>query len=417
MRHLIVFCHLRWDFVLQRPQHLLTRLAQTYRVLLVEEPVAGDSPSFQITSPAPGVEVLRAQLPGAGSGFADAQFGALKTLLHDHLRQHDIDDYVVWFYTPMAVPMLDGLHPKAVVYDCMDELSAFKNAPPQLRQREQALLDVADVVFTGGPSLYEAKRDRHSHVLCLPSAVDAHHFSRERSLADAQAMARAAELQGAIASPRLGFFGVIDERLDLDLVAHLAAADPTWQLILVGPVVKISPDDLPRGPNIHWLGQQSYSLLPQLVAGWDVCLLPFALNDSTRFISPTKTLEYMAAEKPVVSTPVRDVSVLYGQDVRIAADKDAFVDACRDLLAERPQDAARRCRKMAATVALFSWDNTAQTMRAAIEEAVARSGRGTAAGDARCSRGPLPAPPGIALGLDGGRAAPFDATTGQAATP
>ena len=374
MRHLIVFCHLRWDFVLQRPQHLLTRLAQTYRVLVVEEPVPGDSPSLQISTPIAGVEVLRPHLPGGGNGFADEHFAGMQELLHSHLRRNGIDDYVVWFYTPMAWPMLEGLRPKAVVYDCMDELSSFKHAPPQLRQREQELLDRADVVFTGGPSLYEAKRDRHPYVLCLPSAVDANHYSRERALTDAEGARRAAEVQGAIPTPRLGFFGVIDERLDLDLVDHVAAANPSWHLVMVGPVVKISPDDLPRRPNIHWLGQQSYALLPQLVATWDVCLLPFALNESTRFISPTKTLEYMAAEKPVVSTPVRDVSVLYGQDVRIAEGKEAFVSACHDLLAEGAEDRERRCRKMAATVALFSWDNTADTIRRAIDEAVARAG-------------------------------------------
>ncbi|MBC7938583.1 MAG: glycosyltransferase, partial [Chitinophagaceae bacterium] len=260
-------------------------------------------------------------------------------------------------------------------------------APPELRQREQALLDVADVVFTGGPSLYDAKRQRHKNVLCLPSAVDARPYSRQRALADGDGMRRADELQGAITSPRLGFFGVIDERLDLALIEALAAADPAWQLIMVGPVVKISPEDLPRSPNIHWLGQQSYEHLPHLVSGWDVCLLPFALNESTRFISPTKTLEYMAAEKPVVSTPVRDVAVLYGQDVRIADSHEAFVSACRDLLAETAEDRLRRMAQMAATVASYSWDNTAETIRAAIERAVgehhrtqgtqAQSGKGT----------------------------------------
>ena len=380
MRHLIVFCHLRWDFVLQRPQHLLTRLAQTYRVLVVEEPVPGDTPSLQISSPVDGIEVLRAQLPGGGNGFADEHFAPMQELLHAHLQRNAIDDYVVWFYTPMALPMLEGLRPKAVVYDCMDELASFKHAPPQLREREQALLDRADVVFTGGPSLYEAKRDRHPYVMCLPSAVDANHFSRERALTDAEGARRAAEVQASIPTPRLGFFGVIDERLDLELVEHVAAADPSWQLVMVGPVVKISPDDLPRRPNIHYLGQQSYALLPQLVATWDVCLLPFALNESTRFISPTKTLEYMAAEKPVVSTPVRDVSVLYGQDVRIADSQAAFVDACRDLLAEGAEERERRCRKMAATVALFSWDNTADTMRRAIDEAVARAASASGSG-------------------------------------
>jgi glycosyltransferase involved in cell wall biosynthesis len=252
----------------------------------------------------------------------------------------------------------------------MDELSSFKNAPPQLREREAALLEAADLVFTGGPSLYEAKVDRHPNVFCLPSAVDAQHFSRERALADIEAMRCAGELQGAVAQPRLGFFGVIDERLDLELIDRVAAADPSWQLVMVGPVVKISPDSLPRRPNIHWLGQQSYALLPQLVAGWDVCLLPFALNEATRFISPTKTLEYMAAEKPVVSTPVRDVSVLYGHDVRIAGSVPAFIQACRDALAESPEDRLARIRQMLATVARYSWDNTAQTMKSAIEQVI-----------------------------------------------
>ncbi|HMC15285.1 MAG TPA: glycosyltransferase [Albitalea sp.] len=371
MRHLIVFCHLRWDFVQQRPQHLLTRLARHWPVHLVEEPMRGDgAPRLERTTPARGIEVLRPQLPDGGRGFADDQFAVLKDLLHDHLREHGIDDYVVWFYTPMALPMLNGLNPKAVVYDCMDELSSFKHAPPQLREREAALLEVADLVFTGGPSLYEAKRDLHPQVFCLPSAVDAQHFSRERALSDIDAMRCAGELQCAIAQPRLGFFGVVDERLDLDLVDGVAAADPSWQLVMVGPVAKISADSLPRRPNIHWLGQQSYALLPQLVAGWDVCLLPFALNEATRFISPTKTLEYMAAEKPVVSTPVRDVALLYGRDVRIAGNVAAFVAACRDMLAESPEDRLARIRQMLATVARYSWDNTAQTMRSAIEQVI-----------------------------------------------
>jgi glycosyltransferase involved in cell wall biosynthesis len=286
------------------------------------------------------------------------------------LQRHAISDYVVWFYTPMALPLLDGLHPKAIVYDCMDELAAFKNAPAALRERETQLLQHADVVFTGGPSLYDAKRNRHPNVLCLPSAVDAEHYSPKRARADEEAMQRAHAVQGAIGRPRLGFFGVIDERLDIDLIADLAGAHPSWQLVMVGPVAKISPERLPRSNNIHWLGQQPYGLLPQLVAGWDVCLLPFALNESTRFISPTKTLEYMAAEKPVVSTPVRDVAVLYGHNVRIASAGPEFARACRQSLAETPSDVAERNARMRETVRRYSWDETSDTMRQAIAAAV-----------------------------------------------
>jgi glycosyltransferase involved in cell wall biosynthesis len=375
MPPLIVFCHLRWDFVLQRPQHLLSRLARHWHVLLVEEPVADDgAPWLERSTPLPNLDVLRPHLPGAGRGFVDDDVPAIATLLRGHLDREPLGDPVVWLYTPMALPLIEGLKARALVYDCMDELSAFRNAPPQLHEREAALLRLADVVFTGGPSLYESKRHRHPNVLCLPSAVDAAHFDPERAMGDVPNRERAEALQRSIERPRLGFYGVIDERLDIGLVDALAVADASWQLVMVGPVVKISPDELPRRPNIHWLGQQRYEVLPQLVAGWDVCLLPFALNESTRHISPTKTLEYMAAGKPVVSTPLHDVVSLYGEDVRIARGSAAFVEACRALLAESPADAAQRRQRMRATVARYSWDRTAEAMQAAIQD-VLRAGR------------------------------------------
>jgi glycosyltransferase involved in cell wall biosynthesis len=370
--HLLVFCHLRWDFVFQRPQHLLSRLARHHQVVFIEEPLATEGASrIEVSHPLPGIEVVTPHTKHARGGFCDEQFETLQTLLASHLRKSEIIDYAAWFYTPMALPLLEGLSPRAVVYDCMDELSAFKNAPAHLRHREAALIQRADVVFTGGPSLYEARRSLHPMVLCLPSGVDAQHYERSGALADQAAMARADALQGTIGHPRLGFFGVIDERLDLRLLDQLATARPRWQFVMVGPVAKISPDELPRHPNIHWLGQQSYGVLPQLVAGWDVCLLPFALNESTRFISPTKTLEYMAAGRPVVSTPVHDVAVLYGKQVRIANGAKRFEAACEQALAETPLEAARRHKRMLEKVAHYSWDTTAETMRAALEKVLA----------------------------------------------
>jgi len=369
--HLIVFSHLRWDFVWQRPQHVLSRLARSHKVLFMEEPVfSGGSPKLEVVRPLPDVDVLRVHTPKAGQGFADDQLGVIHQLLTSHLLSQGVADYVVWFYTPMALPLLDGLRPRAIVYDCMDELAAFKDAPVHLREREAQLLQRADVVFTGGPSLHEAKRDHHPNVLCLPSGVDAEHYSPRRALADEDAMQRARELQRHIGYPRLGFFGVIDERLDIELVDELASTHPGWHLVMVGPVVKISPERLPHRENIHWLGQQPYGLLPQLVAGWDVCLLPFALNESTRFISPTKTLEYMAGQKPVVSTPVRDVALLYGDNVRIACAGLEFAQACRQALSESPGDAEERNARMRTTVLRYSWDETADTMLRAIGSAV-----------------------------------------------
>ena len=360
MPHLIVFSHLRWEFVFQRPQHLLSRLARDYHIVFVEEPVHGSGPAYlERTTPADGIEVLRAHTPVEHWGFHDDQLAALQPMIAGYLADRRIDDYLVWFYTPMALPMLGELKPRAIVYDCMDELAAFKGAPRQMRQRESALLKTADLVVTGGPRLYEAKRDANPNVLCVPSAVDAAHYAAARATADAGAMAKAAALQGAIAPPRLGFFGVIDERLDLDLVARLADADPSWHVVMVGPVAKIAPETLPRRTNLHWLGQQPYALLPQLVAGWDVCLMPFAINESTEFISPTKTLEYMAAGKPIVSTPIHDVRVLFGDLVAIAGEPEAYVAACRAALAESAAARAAREERMLARVREHSWDAAA----------------------------------------------------------
>ncbi len=372
MPHLIVFSHLRWAFVYQRPQHLLSRLARHYQVLFVEEPMhlepADGPPRIDRVTKSSGVTVLVPRTSVAATGFHDDQLSALKPLLEDYLRSHAVDDYLLWFYTPMALPLASELRPRAVVYDCMDELSAFKNAPRQLRQRETALLKTADLVFTGGPSLFEAKRHLHESVHCLPSSVDAAHYANLDAGSDAAH--EAVRLQGDVPGPRLGFFGVIDERLDIDLVDALARAHPEWQIVMVGPIVKIDPDRLPRHPNLHWLGMQPYAVLPHLMAGWDVCLMPFALNESTRFISPTKTLEYFAGGKPVVSTAVPDVVSLHAAVARIAADHAEFIALCESALADDSASAARLRVAMDTTVRGSSWDRAAERMKDLIEAAL-----------------------------------------------
>lgn len=298
-------------------------------------------------------------MPIDAAGFTDAQLGVLEPLLRHCLASHDVRDAVAWFYTPMALPLLGALPARAVVYDCMDELSAFEFAPPQLLQREAELLQRADLVLTGGPSLYKAKRSRHGNVHCFPSAVDVAHFAPVGERVD----------DSDIAHPRLGFFGVIDERLDIGLISALAQAEPGWHIVMVGPVVKIDPAALPRAANIHWLGQQPYAALPALVQGWQVCLLPFALNAATRFISPTKTLEYMAAEEPVVSTAVNDVVTLYGDQIRVAGDTESFIAMCRAALAEDTEQRWIRIATMRAAVARISWDRTVDAVRSLVDAA------------------------------------------------
>jgi UDP-galactopyranose mutase len=359
MPTIIVFSHLRWNFVYQRPQHLLSRLASHYQIIFMEEPVPNGDDFLEHLSPAPNVEVLRPHVTSTIPGFHDDHLPMLQSQLADFIRARGIDDYLVWFYTPMALPLASGLKPRAIIYDCMDELSAFMQAPRQLIQRENALYQQANLVLTGGPSLYRSKRDRHANVHCFSSSVDAAHF--------ASASGQDHPAQATLAHPRLGYCGVIDERMDLNLIASMADLHPQWQIVMVGPVVKISADKLPRRSNIHWLGQQNYGDLPRFMAGWDVCLLPFALNEATRFISPTKTLEYMAAGKPSVSTRIRDVAEPYGHVVAIADTPIQFIEACAALLAEPEAQKALRAEQMRAIVAGTSWDATAKAIHALIE--------------------------------------------------
>ncbi len=364
MEHLIVFSHLRWNFVYQRPQHLMSRLAARWPVVFIEEPVTGEDSArgawLERIAPCRGVQVWRPHVTGELPGFHDEHLPALHTLLAHAMREARIRHYWTWFYTPMAFPLAAGLSPRGIVYDCMDELSAFKNAPRQLVQRENALFKAANLVFTGGPSLYNAKKDRHPSVHCFPSSVDARHFAQA---------ARDHPLQAHLARPRLGWCGVIDERVDLALVEALADARPQWQIVMVGPIVKIDPASVPRRPNIHWLGQQSYDDLPEFISGWDVCLLPFALNEATRFISPTKTLEYMACGRPAVSTPIRDVAEPYGEVVAIASTHAQFLAACEQVLGRSPGQQARHAAALAQVVQGTSWDVTAQAMAGFITRA------------------------------------------------
>lgn len=355
MPAIIVFSHLRWDFVYQRPQQLLTRLAEKYQIVFIEEPIYHEGECFmKLSNPAPNILVCQPHTPIKMTGFHDDQLPSLRKLVKQLGAQYD--NPVAWFYTPMALPLLQELHPSLVVYDCMDELSAFTNPPKQLLQRESALLKVADLVFTGGPSLYQAKRERHANVHCFSSSVDVVHFE--------QALDRSNHhpLHADIPHPRLGYYGVIDERFDTEMVAQLADAHPDWNIVLVGPVVKIDPATLPQRDNIYYLGQQPYQALPQFLAGWDVCLMPFAMNEATRFISPTKTLEYMAAQLPIVSTPITDVAVPYGHIVAIAGDAPSFVAHCEQALAFTPEQLAEKTALMRQVMESTSWDVTAQRM-------------------------------------------------------
>ena len=363
---LICFSHLRWDFVWQRPQHLMSRFAESHRLFIWEEAIPTDHHlpylefhAFEGTS----VQSIRPRLPAQWS--VQRKDRALAGLLDQMMALAGIRRPVLWFYTPMMWPIARHVDAAAVVYDCMDELSAFRFAPPGLAANEAALMKAADVVFTGGQSIFEAKAGRHGNIHVFPSAVDTSHFANARA-----ALAEPAD-QAALPGPRLGFYGVIDERLDLGLIAALAKARPQWSIVMIGPLAKIGPEDLPRAPNIHWLGQRGYDQLPAYLSGWDVALMPFAMNEATRFISPTKTPEYLAGGVQVVSTPVPDVVRQYGDlgAVRIAPDAARFIQACEQILAGQGLAWREAADRMLADQ---SWDNTFRQMQSHLDRVMRR---------------------------------------------
>ena len=365
---IVCFSHLRWNSVFQRPQHLLTRAARSYAVWYFEEPKfePGGKPRLETYTDMSGVRVVTPVLPEGMPGSRAA--AAQRQLLDQVLQAISSDTLIGWYYTPMALTFTRDLAFNACVYDNMDELSAFVGAPAEMLQMEHALFDRADVVFTGGHSLYEAKRHRHSNIHAFPSSVDTAHFAIARSREIIEP-----EDQAPIPHPRLGFFGVIDERFDVALLGALARLRSDWQFVMIGPVVKIDEATLPRLPNIHWLGCKLYSDLPRYLAGWNVGLMPFALNASTRFISPTKTPEFLAAGIPVVCSPIPDVVRCYGDPglVQIATDAEDFASKAQALLGGQP----RWLERVDAQLALSSWDTTWESMRGLVRRVTRKSAR------------------------------------------
>lgn len=357
---LVCFSHLRWNFVYQRPQHLLSRFSKHTRVFFIEEPIFHDgSDELRIENPEGNVHVV---VPHLKHGLSETEVvERQKEMVSQLMDTMNIGRYFSWYYTPMAMPFTDHLKPELVVYDCMDELAAFKFAPVALKENEKSLLAKADVVFTGGYSIYESKKNHHQNIYPFPSSIDKDHFATARTMKQDPAD------QAHIPHPRFGFFGVIDERLDIDMIAQAAAARPEWQFIIIGPVVKIDPATLPRMANIHYLGGKNYKELPQYLSGWDVALIPFAMNESTRYISPTKTPEYLAAGIPVISTPIKDVVSPYADNklVHIAANAQELVKCGEKILKQKQRKSW--LAKVDAFLAGNSWDRTWSQMAKHIE--------------------------------------------------
>lgn len=361
---MIVLSHLRWDFVVQRPHHLLGRAAADFDIWFMEEALAeGPVATQRLFRRGNAIQVVQPVVP-VGSDAA-TRLAQQQAVFADLVARAGTAPLCLWYYTPMALAFTGGQAADLVVYDKMDELAAFAHAPPGLAALDAQLLATADLVFTGGASLQAAAIRHRPDAHMFPSSIDRAHFAnaRGRRLADP-------ECQQRIPHPRIGFFGVIDERMDLALVTEVAAIRPDWQLVMIGPTAKIDPAHLPRSSNIHWLGARDYSSLPRYMAHWDLAWMPFARNEATRHISPTKTPEFLAAGLAVVSTPIVDVVNGFGRAglVDIAIDAPDVVACARQILADAadPAHGAHRLAVVDAFLDGNSWNRTWSAMRALI---------------------------------------------------
>jgi glycosyltransferase involved in cell wall biosynthesis len=376
-RHLrppiIVHSHLGWDWVWQRPQQFISRLSRNHRILFIEGPVP--APDIDQTEKTlreirdyPNLIVLQMRVPAArwddGDWVDQERRRIVQQILAEPLGR-DFEFPVQWFYDPMAVTAFAGhLNERAIVYDCMDELSLFRHAPPELVRRERELLALADIVFAGGPEIWEAKRKLNSNCFCFSCGVDYNHFGRARS----DDVSLAEELRH-LPRPIYGYIGVVDERLDYELIAKLCEKT-NGSVVIIGPWTKVDPHSFPQRANLHWLGGRDYTELPAYAKGFSVCLMPFAINEATRFINPTKGLEYMATGRPIVSTPVRDVVRQFSEIVSIGADHEQFLAACERAADSPDEERIRRGLHLAQN---SSWESIVAQLEGHLSEVVSRN--------------------------------------------
>lgn len=312
---MIVFCHLRWQFVYQRPQHVIERLSHHLKVLFVEEPLPNS------TSHSSGnLIVVNDNLHILQPNVEDVK--SIAKILPEYVNNKSIP--FGWFYSASFSPLLEELNFQTVVYDCMDEPSLIKGDSQELLNQEEYLMSHADIIFTNVQSLFESKKQHHPNVHLFPGSVDKTHFNKAWNSSTPEDIAH-------IQSPIVGYYGIIDEQIDFSLLQETALKLPNVSFVMIGPRM-IDEEHLPKEANIHFLEMKSYDELPNYLKAFDIAMMPFVLNDATKYISPTKTLEYMAAGKPIISTKTTDVVRDYRRCVSLVENADEFSNAITFLL-------------------------------------------------------------------------------------
>jgi UDP-galactopyranose mutase len=364
---IVAFSPLRWTGTPHRTQQILSRLASTRRVLVIEDPIykADTPPHWEFASPTPRLTVCRPHLPANSQKHQSSW----KTLLHQLKTSYSISNPVGWLATPLALPLLNEFSPSVILYDAIDELNCPRGTTTQWLDMENKVLSKADAVFTSGYSLYQMLRQKHSNVHCLPSSADINHFKQARTLRrmyEGQTLftveSHEPEGHACLPHPRLGYCGVLDKRIDFELIDLVARTRPEWQVVLVGPLVDLKPSQLPRQPNLHYLGPRPYDQLPAYIAGWDAALMPFVCNDSTRYLNPTTTMEYMAAERLIVTTRVADVVKPYCGIVFVGHSPNTFIVGCEEAITASETERLTQVRLMREALTLNSWQATVRSM-------------------------------------------------------
>ncbi|MDP8225424.1 MAG: glycosyltransferase [Candidatus Lernaella stagnicola] len=364
-RQILMFSTADWDAPLwTNKQQVASRLAKYFDIIYVEPLAAvgagqrkllgGDSYTADC-----GVTVYR---PPAAAPFGNkiwsvnrANIAYASRGVKSIMREKGFSRPIFWCYPPTAQPFLTQIDSAVSCYDCVDEYSAFPGAWAIVtRKMEQRLLKSVDAVFTTAQSLFEAKRPYNKHTYFVPNVADFGHFHKATT---AKPIGRIRNIK----RPVIGFVGAVNYKLDGELLATLFRLRPNWSFVFIGPDCGFGVDQLIRHRNAHFWGRKDIDELPAIMAGFDVCMIPYKLNRYIEGVLPLKFFEYLATGKPVVATKMAELEK-YTPMVDLITTPEDFVNAVERRLADDPHREQRLALARA-----NSWEHRIERMLTILE--------------------------------------------------